>query len=344
MLFFFALNKSSVQADDLLNSSKFFQQLSAPLNLVIEGQSFRESILTVAQQADINVWIDRQVDPSAPVSPGNTGPNVYAALKSIAAERDCVVMPTANVLLIGRPDWVDGTAAALIACKTSLSATTIQWGPLTTPTQAFTVAAGDKRPSKVNLPHDLWPSTKLQMVKPPIAANLILSQFGRHLSSTKTMDPMTSLPNQTDTLVTRAYTDDESTKAAFESANKQPNFKSTGNKLFVTALAADHRIAANKLFAPQGNNAANQKLGRNDPRQFSLKIENKPAAVAIKSFAGNANAKCVITFQAAERAEQLVTFDATGKTLAELIDITAAKVGLVANWPNDTTVTIDLAN
>lgn len=329
-----------VSGEELLSSSKFFQQLSAPLSIVVDGQPFRDCVMHVAKQSEINVWIDRQVDPSATIHPGQTGPTVFAALQTIAQQRDCVVMPVANVVLIGRPAWVDSTSAALITCPTSSTAATIQWDEMTTPTVAYAAATGDAGPSDVRLPHDLWPATKLRLIKRPIAANLVLSQFGRHLSSTKTMDPKTSLTNKSDQTVTRGYSTSDEIKSAFSDSTAK--FKTAGKKTFVTALPTAHRLATAILFSKKVPANAKPNRFRADDRQFSLKLENKPAGAAIKSFASTAGAKCIIAPQAAEAASKLVSLEATNKTLAQLIDMVAEKSGLKATWADDT-LTIDLA-
>ena len=329
-----------VSGEELLSSSKFFQQLSAPLSIVVDGQPFRDCVMHVAKRSEINVWIDRQVDPSATIHPGQTGPTVFAALQTIAQQRDCVVMPVANVVLIGRPAWVDSTSAALITCPTSSTAATIQWDEMTTPTVAYAAATGDAGPSDVRLPHDLWPATKLRLIKRPIAANLVLSQFGRHLSSTKTMDPKTSLTNNSDQAVTRGYSTSDEIKSAFSDSTAK--FKTAGKKTFVTALPTAHRLATAILFSKKVPANAKPNRFRADDRQFSLKLENKPAGAAIKSFASTAGAKCIIAPQAAEAASKLVSLEATNKTLAQLIDMVAEKSGLKATWADDT-LTIDLA-
>ncbi len=88
-----------------------------PMTSIVDGKSFRNGVTGIAKQAQLNVWIDRRVDPTSPVIAGPVGPTVFAAIGKLAARRDCVLMPVANVLLVGRQDWVDQTASSILSLK-----------------------------------------------------------------------------------------------------------------------------------------------------------------------------------------------------------------------------------
>ena len=99
-------NASLSRADDLSESSPIYGKLASPMNSVFDGKSFRSAITGIAEQVDLNVWLDRRVDPTAPVKVEASGSTVYGAIEQIAGSRDCVLMPVGNVLLVGRRDWV----------------------------------------------------------------------------------------------------------------------------------------------------------------------------------------------------------------------------------------------
>ena len=104
---------SVAKSDNFSQRDPFFAKLAAPMTSVVDGKSFRDAIQGIADQAELNLCLDRRVDPTTPVNLGEPAqPTVYAAIEKVAAQRDCVVMPVAGVLLVGREEWVDRTAAS----------------------------------------------------------------------------------------------------------------------------------------------------------------------------------------------------------------------------------------
>jgi hypothetical protein len=170
----------SLFADEFSERDPIFAKLSAPMKAIADGKSFRSAIEDIAKQADINIWIDRQVDPTAPVFAGPLGPSVFAAIAGIAQQRDCVITPVENVLLVGRQDWVDQTSAQIInASKTPSPKIDVSWDAGTSANEATAIIAGKPIQVAPAFPHDIWPAVAWKNVSQVVAFSLVLAQFDR---------------------------------------------------------------------------------------------------------------------------------------------------------------------
>ncbi|KAA1257794.1 hypothetical protein LF1_02840 [Rubripirellula obstinata] len=147
---------------------------------IVDGRSFREGITRIADSVSVNVWIDRHVDPSRVIDSGQLGPTAYMALKKLASDHGCVVMPIRSVVLVGRKDWVDFMATALGKASRG-KPVDISWPMLTTPDQALAIVAkADPATIEVvdsTMEHDLWPAVDWKEIESSVAARLILFQM-----------------------------------------------------------------------------------------------------------------------------------------------------------------------
>ena len=322
------------QGDEFLAHSRFYKQLSQPINVVFDGKPFRETIVDVAATSGVNVWMDRRVDPTATVSAGQLGPTVIDGLRRVAKQRGCVVMPAANVVLIGPEPWVDGLATALISIPKSYASTNFTWDDLTTPSEAFSMIVDSK--TAFRFPHDLWASTDLRHVKRPVAANLVLAQFGRTLKSHKNIDPAESEILRSDVPATRVYSFSERLQSDLKKLDPECECFPQREKLVVKAVAKTHRAILVQYLGQAQPKPANVGPNGNAPqpvkRTFTLNLVATPAMDAINQFAAKLGINCTADEAATESASKLVTLEAKDKTLNELIEMVAKSAGLDVSW------------
>ncbi|WP_342190338.1 hypothetical protein Pla52nx_001027 [Stieleria varia] len=300
------------------------QSLSQPITSLVDGQSFRGALTSIAAANGVNLWVQRKVDPTAPVYPGQLTPTVWAALETIAAQRDCVVMAIQDVVLVGHASWVDTMTARLLQQRTAAPTVDVQWDDLTTPTQALievTATASDP------LPHDLWPANRWVGIDRGIAVALIRGQF--------------EIPTQVDATAqwTRRYESGPWADAVREAA-KQADPKSMvrvrDGWMIVRCNVLAHRaitsaILGRALGRPPGADAQVVPV-MDDDRKFSLKLINKPASAVLTQLAGAAGRPCTITASAATNCETLVNLEAEEKTLVELVEMVAQQANVQAQW------------
>ncbi len=326
---------ANLGATDFSGKSRFFTQLSTSMTSVQDGKPFREALFDIAGQVDLNVWLDRKVDPTSPVNAGPVGPTVAEALKKIASQQDCVIMPIANVVLIGRPNWVDATAAALMSFGTTSNATVdLKWEALTTPTQALALAAG--KSNALSLPHDLWPAVDLKKIDRPVAVTIVLAQFDLRLSSSSALATVKTEPAGSQGKSTRRYSfgpAGRSILAAMRQVDRNSRTSVQGNWLEATGSAQAHRAATHALLDQQAK-AAKPNPG-DDKRTFELRQTQAPVKDLLNYFAKSAGRRCVIRPEAQAACETIITIEAKNATLAELVQKVAGKAGVVATWNDD---------
>ncbi|MGB7346162.1 MAG: hypothetical protein WBD20_18230 [Pirellulaceae bacterium] len=318
-----------VRGDDLVSGGRFYKQLATPMTLVIDGKPFRETLEQVAAQGRVNVWLDRHVDPSAVIAAGQLGPNVFGALQTVAQQNNCVIMPVANVVLVGRGDWVDAAAAAIIPVSNSLPREDFDWEQLTTPREVLASVMKTSPEKTLALPHDLWPAVKLQGVQSPVVLNLILSQFGRRLDSTTEPNLKRTLPLSSKDKVTRRYTQDDLFRAALKTLDDPPALRPGNGAVALTMTASEHRELTAAIFASAGNKAPKRDL---DKGGLELKIDDAPAIAVLGQLAGVAQMKCIVVLAADADSKKFISLDVKDKSLRELIELVAEQAALKVQW------------
>lgn len=334
------LSVTTVSADDFSPRNPLFARLATPMKSIQNGKPFREALESIAGQVELNLWLDRRVDPTAPVTAGPVTPTVSAAIEKIAAERGCVMMAVRNVVLVGRPAWVDATAATLLSIDDAENrphTSTVSWEALSTPQEAIS-AASRATSSEVSppLPHDLWPAVQWRQIDRRVAIALVLAQFDLRPQAMPSVGTIRCKPATAEGKFSRRYSagkDNPSIRSAIENADRKAVIRAEAGWLQVTASASAHRAATTAMLASESKRvkpAADQ-----DTDTFSLKPTRATAGDLLSSFAKTAGRKCLIDPAAAKACSQMVTIEADNQTLRQLIDRVAEEAGVSANWRQD---------
>jgi hypothetical protein len=322
-------------ADDFSERDRFYALLSAPMTSIVDGKSFRNGVTGIAKQAELNIWIDRRVDPTSPVTAGPVGPTVFAAIGKLAARRDCVLMPVANVLLVGRQDWVDRTASSILSLKISgkQELADIVWEDLTTPAEAIARAAGGAVEVEPVLPHDLWPATTWKQVDRRVAVTLVLAQFDRLPQSTTALGNLRSTPATKGSFSRRYWLGKANSiiRDVMQEQDRKSKFGTQRGWLEATGSIAAHRAAVTKVFDNM------TKVAAPDPRKdtFTLKKMSTTAENALIQFARTAGRTCLIKADAVAACKQIVSIEGQDITLEQLTAVVAKQVGVDVQWHDD---------
>jgi hypothetical protein len=301
---------------------------------IVDGQPFRQGLHRIADEANVNIWLDRRVDPSRTIRVGPVGPTVFAALEKLAASHDCVITPIDNVLLVGRATWVDQTLSNLLAITPSNNsrATTVKWDDLTTPQEALqNVTQPTNAP---DLPHDLWPAAMLRAVIPEVSITLILAQFDAKPQFSRTQPvPFQITRSPKATTASRTYLPGgRSTEIRNIVAELDPKHKAklSGTQLRIQTSPSVHRQLVSRLLKDQ------QPAGPDPDRDtFTVRKMTTSAANAFQQLAASAGKKCVIDPAAANACQQQVTVEGQDITLKTLISRIAQQAGVQVTWQND---------
>ena len=334
----------NVFADDFRRKTKFWALLNAPMTAVVDGMPMRDALERIRQAVGINLCLDRQVDPTSPVKPGALGPTIFVALKKIAAERGCVVMPVCNVVLVGRPPWVDRTAASMLASEGSEARedaadrfVNVSWPTLSTPAEALVAVAGDDRPAGLGelLPHDLWQEQKWEQIERNVATALVLAQCDLYLaerregSSGRLLTEHRSITEPFD----RMYSPDLKSsvlRKAISSHDRKSRAVVDDDILLVKATVAAHRVGTNALLTEFAKSVAASEP--KDSKTFSLKRTQTSAGAALMQFAQAAGRKCIIEDDAVEACQKQITLEAKDETIKNLINRIAKKIDVMVVW------------
>lgn len=326
-------------ADDVTDDDAFYARLRTPLVSVVQGQSFRAAMQGIADQAEVNLWIDRHVDPSRSVDIGQIGPTVFQAIRQIADSGDCVVMPVESVVLVGRESWVDRTAAALLNTSAlqfriplQTAATRkidLEWPHAMTPNEVVKMVArkaGFRENSVPELPHDLWPAATLRKLTPAIVGTLVLAQFDLRPKDLNSLGPETTpAPSR----LARTYRDPEAAtaiRAAVSNTDKSARIRVENGGLKITASARAHRAATIAFCQAAAGKAPNADA------TFDLQLRNKPAGAVLKQLAASAQLPLTIADAAVEKCQTLITLSAKAQTLRQLANEIGNQAGVTVEW------------
>lgn len=319
-------------------TSVFNRRISSSNRSVLDGQSFRSSLTRLAKANQLNLWIDREVNPSSIITEGALGPTLFAAFQQIASTQNCEVMPIGNVILIGRPEWVDKLSADIMSLPASEMGSVLQvkWDHLTTPSEAFSKINLQTAGPSETLPHDHWPENTWNDVRRGIAAVLIRGQFhDEHLQSS---DQQITV-QKADRSIRRIYKLRPETLEPFvdQLRRQHPSIKPIKSETGVTILgsASEHRSITRWLLERQPESTSLNV----DTATFSLKKMSTTAENAFRQLAATANLDCEIHQSAVNACKGIVTLEGQNVTLRKLMEGIAEQIDVMIDW-QDTLIVI----
>ena len=327
-----SLSFQSASAIDIFDESSVLnRRLSGANRSVLDGQSFRAGLTRLAKANQLNLWIDREVNPSSIIENGALGPTLLAAFQQIASTQDCVVMPIGNVILIGRQAWVDQLTIYIMQLSASEmgAVVNISWEHLTTPSEAFSRTTLDSNAPSVQLPHDLWPENHWQGIHRGVAEIMIRGQFeDQHLQN----GDQRLADTQANQSLSRLYKlQPETLKAIDQELRVQfPDVKprKVASGVTIQGNASDHRSITHWLLE-RIQKPTSVKL---DTDTFSLKKMSTSAENAFRQLAATANLQCEIHPSAENACKGIVTLEGQDVTLRDLMEGIAEQIDVMIDW------------
>lgn len=335
----------SSELESVSLANPFFAKLSATSRAIVDGKPFRSAVAELADRVEIPIVLDRHIDPSADVKVGKIGPTVFAGIQQVAASRGCVTMPIAGVLLVGRPEWVDGTSEAILSLSAAPGSSAsakidVQWPAATTPSEAIAriATASGKTPPATELPHDLWPAAKWNAISADVATTLVTAQF-HHLprrQGSESESPASPATTKRFAIPYRLDANRTSVIAAIRGVDRQSKLKNTGKEIEITATAAAHRAGIAAFLTSQAaKQAANVSL---DKANLTLTLQNTTAREVLSKLAAAAGRACQIEPAAEGSCSQLITMSMQNASLRQLVQEIAQQAGVDIEWTDDTLV------
>ncbi len=307
-------------------------RLTSDFRSATDHKPLRETLFSIASAAQINVWLDRRVDPTQPVSLGAQTATPYEAIRKAADESGLAAAAVDNVVIVGRPAWVQSLVGVILNAPPSDKLNELSWPEPSTPQSIIAQIASS---SSYALPHDLWPAMHWKQLEQTIALRLICAQFDRLPSGDlQSLEPLVA-PEK----VKSGYP--LSLRTTFQQVLSRTDAKAMllrdGEQLQIEASPAAHMKAIDAwIVKVRKSKPQNNKPLDIDRTRFTLKIENAPAEQVLMQLAARCNRQLVFDEGARERCLKLVTFEATDKSLRAICDILAEIVDVTLAWTDQT--------
>lgn len=336
---------------------ELIDRLTTTIRTSIDQRPLRETLDQFARLGGYNLWVDRRIDPDQTVSLPAGPKTLFWALDQVATAAGVKVVAIGNLVLVGRPAWVDRLTGLILINGDrfrQFPPAMISWPEATTPAEAI-LAIGPiaeenrKRPKPQGappadappLPHDLWPATRLQAIPRPLAKLLVESQF----------DPIDNNDNNDDKARADERFDEDAAAVPKRLIVRYPAGPHLA-QLRQGVAAADPSAAVKPLAARDsveviGSSAAHVAAIRAllsrppsetppkvdiDRVRFAFNLRGVQAGLAFQNLATAADHTLEIDPAAQAACLQLVMLQAEDKTLRQLVELIAQQVGVRATW------------
>ena len=164
--------------------------------VTLEDSAVRRALTNVAGANGLAVVLNRDVDPTVPVSLQTAGGTVAEALTEVSRQADAVAAPVGGAVFVGPPATVAAVLAAVDARRAELrpgrgvSKTVrerllaphpVEWADYATPREvvaAIGARFGVRIENSDAVPHDVWAGGRLPAADAAAALSAVLGQFG----------------------------------------------------------------------------------------------------------------------------------------------------------------------
>lgn len=302
-------------------------RLTSDFRSAIRDRPLRAALESIATAASVNLWLDRQIDPTIPIRPEADTSTPYQAIMAIARSAGCHAVAVDNVVLVGRAPWVKSVAAAILTQPAEGIKERISWPDLTTPTAAATSFG---RSPRSPLPHDLWPAVRWTEMDIRTAHQLIAGQFDWMPSSS---EPSGYQKLTSQGKVTAFYPRGPQmpiVRSAVMASDRTATIKEIDSQLLIKADAAAH-VAAINAWLESSTPKAPKSLDIDQVR-FTLRLENAVAEQVFAQLATAAGRTMIKEPNAADACLQKVSLTANNETLRDLAQRVADSVGVRLSW------------
>lgn len=336
-----AQNPRKDSLTQLAVDSRLSVKLLSDYRFSVTEKPLRDTLHSLAAAAQINVWLDRRLDPTTLITTGAEGRTLYQAISACALTVGASVGVVDNVVLVGRKEWVERVAGVVLARPRSNASKNViaelHWADLTTPTQAAACCVAS---SAQRLPHDLWPAVQWTKIDGPLALLLVTAQFDL-MPAPDPVDAYT--PIVVPAVVSALYptgTQATAMRAAIAEVDPKAKIKEVNSQLVVAGTAAAHLAAINAWLMPAVG--AKPKILDVDKIQFSIDLKNAVAEQVFAQLSGTAGRTLVIAPEAMESCKQKVSLSAKDTTLRTLSERVATAAKVSVTW-TDTQLNVTAA-
>lgn len=325
--------------------------LSTPFQMIAEGNTLSGSVAQIRERTGLRIWMDRRVDPSLPLLPGQYGTTTRDVIERLATENSLEVGTADEIVLLGPEPNAHRAASEMIAAGDRLKAwhrkqaspqdspliprRPIAWPMLTTPEEALAIVADswDLDISAVSLPHDLWPAVDLGEVEVTTALGVIGAGFDLALDLEPATRRITARPLRNAPPTVRKYPAARippEVRRQIASPEVGGELRKQDERWWLRGPARAHAVLETALSERAAVNSGPGVTASADAPRFSLRLVNKPAGDFLRAICQSAGWQLKIDAAASDRMTERINLEVDEATLDELIEQALAPLGLEA--------------
>lgn len=298
------------------------------------GQSLREGLDSLAEAAQISIWLDRRVDPGQPIEFSRQG-SLDERLHSLAAQLDLGVCYVETVAYLGPPELTArlATVAAVRTHEVKSSPEDIrtrltaekadQWPALATPRELVERWAGESGVDVQGLaliPHDLWPSIRLPRLSVSDRLSLALAGFDLTFELDAAQNRLRLVPLPATPVIAQSYSLGSAATDGLERLQEKwpaAELRREGRKLLhVSGTMEVHREV--QEFLRGGKPRASTHVQHEKQPTFDLKVEASARQVLDK-LASSFGLRLEVSPELAPQLETRISINVTKATRDELL-------------------------
>ncbi len=321
-------------------------RLGAVYRTAIADKPLREAMLGITQTVGANLWLDRSVDPTIPITLSSDSRTFFRTIFEVAEAAGATVVVVDRWILVGHRQRVTALAGVVWSGRDSglpieHGEGVIDWPAGTTAAMACQIATGSEAAASLALPHDIWPATRWHGVSRPLATLMVAAQFDRMPlwgGGPNPLDPSRPVIQSWEPLVApRSIKLDypvqagpTASRAASKADSKVIVDRSIDQRFRVAGSPEAHvaAVAAWLLMPPSKSQSSPI-----DELRFTIRLENIPALRALEELARAGDLELRMTDDVrALMAGRLISLTETDQTVRHLIDLVAQAAGLAATW------------
>jgi hypothetical protein len=278
-------------------------QLKRRLTAAWQGQELGTVLERIATSQDVDIWLDRRVDPQQQIDVRVSDAPLADALSQITAPHMLGWSSLGGIIYVGPRESASELATLAELAKNSLSrvpaknrerwlaAAPAEWPRLSEPREILTAwleNAGVRLANPDVLSHDLWNAKTLPPLSLVDKVVLLLVGFDQACEILPNGQSCLIVPIRRPVVITKSYETGRRTREFLAEFKENPtvSINRKGNGVAVTGRWEDHEhVAAILKGTSRDNQPQRQPMVRDDQKVFSLRLTNQPVGKVIDQLA-----------------------------------------------------------
>lgn len=339
-------------------ASDISRRLSTAYTVHWQGVSLRQSVDRLRELEELNIWVDRRLDPSTKLVIRLNDEPATKLFSQLAEQVDGQWLVVGRLIYVGPEPNVrelrtllalaeDDTDRLSDSARTRmLERRALEVPRLSEPRELVRQIASRGGVRVVNLseaPHDVWPGMQLSPMAPAAQLALVLQGFDLTWRPTSNADEIEIIPIERPVVLRRSYSQRLVSRLGSRVDDKALEPGPDASQVWFTGRLEDHDLLTSlKNPKPKSARAARPQRGR---RVYSLRVHQQPVGKVVNQLSQQLGMKLIVDSQVDSRnlLEKRVSFDVREADLSELLTAACEPAGISVVVQQDTIRLSELA-